>query len=150
MRTDADDLTRVRDPAFERLFVHTTNLTEARRTAPMTDSPSAIEVVTRFGDCWAAHDLDGTLALVTDDCLFDATGPAPDGTPHVGRDAIRAAWKPIFDDTASSFDAEDTFEAEDRVVQLWRYSWDGGSIRGVDVFRVRDGLVSEKRSYVKG
>ena len=39
---------------------------------------------------------------------------------------------------------------EYRVVQRWRYSWVDGHVRGIDVFRVRDGLVSEKLSYVKG
>jgi ketosteroid isomerase-like protein len=111
---------------------------------------SAFDVVAAFGSAWAAHDLHATLALVTEDCLFDATGPAPDGTEHVGYDAIRAAWQDIFDDSASRFTTEDIFAADDRVVQLWRYDWDGGHIRGVDVFKVRDGKVSEKRSYVKG
>jgi hypothetical protein len=32
----------------------------------------------------------------------------------------------------------------------WCYSWDGGHVRGVDMFRVRDGKVAEKLSYVKG
>jgi ketosteroid isomerase-like protein len=110
----------------------------------------AIKVVERFGTAWAAHDLDAALALVTDDCVFDGTGPAPDGTRSVGKDGIRAAWQPIFDDPSSRFDAEDTFAAGDRVVQLWTYSWNGGHVRGVDVMRVRDGRVSEKFSYVKG
>ena len=35
-------------------------------------------------------------------------------------------------------------------MQRWRYEWDGGHVRGVDVFRVRDGKVAEKLSYVKG
>ena len=39
---------------------------------------------------------------------------------------------------------------EDRVVQTWRYDWGDGHVRGVDLFVVRDGLVAEKRSYVKG
>jgi len=107
-------------------------------------------VIDAFGAAWAAHDLDAALALVTDDCVFDATGPAPDGTRAVGRDEIRAAWAPIFADAASRFDPEETFAADDRVVQLWTYSWDGGHIRGVDVMRVSDGRVSEKFSYVKG
>ena len=51
---------------------------------------------------------------------------------------------------SSRFEPEETFAADDRVVQLWRYSWDGGHVRGVDVFRVRDGRVAEKLSYVKG
>jgi ketosteroid isomerase-like protein len=110
----------------------------------------ALETVEAFGTAWAAHDLDATLALVTDDCVFDATGPAPDGTRNVGRDAIRRAWQPIFDDHAARFEAEETFGADDRVVQRWRYSWAGGHVRGVDLFRVRDNLVAEKLSYVKG
>jgi hypothetical protein len=37
----------------------------------------------------------------------------------------------------------------------WRYSWvdsDGqpGHIRGVDLYTLRDGLIAEKLSYVKG
>ena len=113
----------------------------------MTD---ALGIVEAFGTAWGNHDLDACLALVTDDSMFDATGPAPDGTLCEGKDAIRAAWQPIFDDRASNFEAEETFAAGDRVIQLWRYSWADGHIRGVDVFKVRDGLVAEKFSYVKG
>jgi len=109
-----------------------------------------LEVVEAFGAAWSGHDLDGTMALTTDDCVFDATGPAPDGARFVGHEAVRKAWQPIFDDPASNFEAEETFAAGDRVVQRWRYSWDDGHVRGVDVFLVRDGKVAEKRSYVKG
>jgi ketosteroid isomerase-like protein len=109
-----------------------------------------IEVVEKFASEWAKHDLDAALALVTEDCVFDATGPAPDGTRCVGRDEIRRAWQPIFDDSAARFEEEETFAAGARVVQRWRYSWDGGHVRGVDLFRVQDGKVAEKLSYVKG
>lgn len=109
-----------------------------------------LAVIDAFGAAWADHDLDAALALVTDDCVFDATGPAPDGAAAVGRDAIRAAWEPIFGDPTSRFEPEETFAAGDRVVQRWTYSWDGGHIRGVDVMRVRAGRVCEKLSYVKG
>jgi ketosteroid isomerase-like protein len=119
----------------------------------MTDSGVQLEpteVVEAFGNAWADHDLDTALEFVTDDCVFDATGPAPDGTRHVGRDAIRLAWEAIVSDLSSRFEPEETFAAGDRVVQLWRYSWDGGHVRGVDVFRVHEGRVAEKLSYVKG
>jgi ketosteroid isomerase-like protein len=109
-----------------------------------------IKVVEAFGAAWADHDIDAALVLVADDCVFEATGPAPDGIRHVGRDEIRRAWQPIFDDQSASFEAEETFVADDRVVQLWRYRWDGGHVRGVDLIRVRDGRVAEKLSYVKG
>lgn len=110
----------------------------------------ALEVVEAFGQAWAAHDLDGAVAFLSDDCLFDSTGPIPDGTRHVGPDEVRRAWKPIFEDPSSRFLAEETFGAGDRVVQLWRYDWEGGHIRGVDVFKVRGDRITEKLSYVKG
>jgi ketosteroid isomerase-like protein len=109
-----------------------------------------IEVVEAFGTAWGAHDLDATLALVTEDCVFESTGPAPDGERHVGRAAVRAAWRPIFEDVTSQFEVEECFAAGDRVIQLWRYTWSEGHVRGIDVFRVHGELVAEKRSYVKG
>jgi ketosteroid isomerase-like protein len=111
---------------------------------------SALEVVEAFGAAWAAHDLEFAISKLSDDCVFDATGPPPDGARHVGPEAIRQAWGAIFGDTSSKFEAEETFGAGDRVVQRWRYSWDGGHVRGVDLFRVRGGKIAEKLSYVKG
>ena len=116
----------------------------------VADGSDVGAVVAAFGAAWAAHDLDAALALTTADCVFDATGPAPDGTRCVGAAQIREAWAPIFADTAARFDTEDTVTAGDRAVQLWTYSWDGGHVRGVDVMRVRAGKISEKFSYVKG
>ena len=107
-------------------------------------------VIDGFGSAWADHDLDRALSLTTADCVFESTGPAPDGIRYVGHDAIRGAWQPIFDDADSRFEAEETFTAGDRVVQRWRYTWDGGSVRGVDLFLVRGDKVAEKVSYVKG
>lgn len=119
----------------------------------MTSSSHArdpFEVVATFGAAWECHDLDAAMELVSDDCVFDNTSPAPDGTRYVGHAAIRGAWSGIFNDSSARFEAEETFAAGDRVVQLWRYTWADGHVRGVDVFRVRDGKVSEKFSYVKG
>jgi ketosteroid isomerase-like protein len=109
------------------------------------------DLLDRFNAAWGAHDLDETLALCTDDVVFESTGPAPDGERHEGKDAVRVAWKPIFDDERANFEAEDAFSAgDDRYVQLWRYDWANGHVRGVDVFRVRGSKVAEKFSYVKG
>jgi SnoaL-like domain len=81
--------------------------------------------------------------------VFESTSPAPDGRRYVGRAAIGAAWKPIFDDVTSRFTVEDSFSAGDHVVQRWRYDWGDGHVRGIDVFAVRDGQVTEKIAYVK-
>lgn len=107
-------------------------------------------LVERFNAAWNDHDLDGALRLVSDDCVFESTGPAPDGEQYKGKDAIRQAWAPIFDNDAAHFTTEAVWLAADRVVQLWRYDWGAGQVRGVDVIGVADGKITEKLSYVKG
>jgi ketosteroid isomerase-like protein len=109
-----------------------------------------LEVVTAFGTAWADHDLDGALSWMSDDCLFESTGPSPDGIGYHGRTDVRAAWQSIFDDRHSVFETEETFVAGNRVVQRWRYAWEDGHVRGIDVFEVQDGKISQKLSYVKG
>jgi hypothetical protein len=88
--------------------------------------------------------------MITDDCVFGATGPAPDGVDHVGIEAIRAAWTDIFADRRSHFEVEETVVAGDRVIQRWCYRWADGHVRGVDLFTVRGDRISHKLSYVKG
>ncbi len=121
--------------------------------APTTDEADlqdAEAVVTAFGAAWVAHDLERALSMLTDDCVFDATGPAPDGVRHQGRREIAEAWQAIFADQASQFEVEETFAAADRVVQRWCYRWKDGHVRGVDLFRVDGNKIAEKFSYVKG
>jgi ketosteroid isomerase-like protein len=110
----------------------------------------ALAVVERFNQAWNSHDLPTALGLTTDDCIFEATGPAPDGGRAQGRTELDAAWQPIFADTTSRFTTEEVFSAGDRVVVRWRYDWADGHVRGVDVIKVHDGLVAEKLAYVKG
>ncbi len=116
--------------------------------ATVTLEPVAL--VEAFGAAWAAHDLEAAMLYLSDDCLFDATGPAPDGTQHVGHEQIRDAWKAIFDDPLSKFEPEETFGSGERVVQRWNYGWADGHVRGVDLFKVVGGQITEKLSYVKG
>ncbi|MGH7586548.1 MAG: nuclear transport factor 2 family protein [Gemmatimonadales bacterium] len=67
----------------------------------------------------------------------------------------QAFWEAFFlRSPQARFEAEEVFAAADRCVVRWVYHWvrDGvpGHIRGVDLFRVRDGRVAEKFSYAKG
>ena len=109
---------------------------------------SALDAVARFNAAFDAKDVDAVMAAMTQDCVFEATSP-PDGGRHVGQSAVRAAWEKLFA-SPGTFTTEEVFAVKDRVVARWRYDWDGGHVRGVDVFTVRDGLVAEKLAYVKG
>jgi uncharacterized protein (TIGR03086 family) len=109
-----------------------------------------------FTAAFARGDVEAIMALMTDDCAFEATGPAPDGIRHEGAADVRAVWESLFAGTGSpAFTTEESFVAGDRGVLRWRFDWmapDGspGHVRGVDIVRLRDGLVCEKLSYVKG
>ena len=116
---------------------------------------SPLEVVNRFNDAWNRANLDDLLALISENCVFENTSPSPDGERFTGKVAVGRAWAPVLETAGMRFEAEELFEAGDRVVVRWVYHWtDGegspGHVRGVDLIRVRDGLVSEKLSYVKG
>jgi ketosteroid isomerase-like protein len=125
----------------------------------MTPDPprsDALDVVRRFHQALNARDLEGMLACLTDDTVFENTHPAPDGTRYEGRTAVRSFWEGFLEgSTAARFEALEVFAAGDRCVMRWVYTWVDargveGHIRGVDLYRVRGGLIAEKLSYVKG
>ncbi len=119
-------------------------------------SASTIRAVEQFNEAFNRQDVDAVMSAMTDDCVFENTYPAPDGTRYEGQRAVRAAWQEFFHSSPNArFEAEDMFATADRCTVPWRYSWTDkagvtGHIRGVDVFRVRDGKIAEKLSYVKG
>ena len=110
----------------------------------------AVTAVARFGAAFDRHDVDAMMAAMTEDCVFESTAP-PDGARYEGAAAVRGAWREFFATSpGAAFETEEQFASSDRVVIRWRYSFPGGYVRGVDLFRVRGGLVAEKLSYVKG
>lgn len=115
---------------------------------PTTDT-ATIAAITRFNDAFGRQDIDAVMAAMTEDCVFEDTEPPPDGKRSAGQEAVRAASSP-----AARFETEEVVAGDDRCVVRWVYRWDGadgdGHIRGVNLFRVRDGKVVEKLAYVKG
>ena len=120
-----------------------------------TRPPDPLTIVGQFNDAFNRHDVDAIMAMMTEDCVFENTRPAPDGTRYVGQEAVRAFWQLFFANSPQArFEFTDLFAADDRAVVRWTYHWvkndTAGHVRGVDVFRIRDGKVAEKLSYVKG
>jgi uncharacterized protein (TIGR03086 family) len=111
---------------------------------------STAAAVARFSAAFDRRDVDAVMAAMTDDCVFESTTP-PDGSRHEGQPAVRAAWTDFFRNSVDArFVTEEQVLCRDRVLTRWRYTWADGHVRGVDIFRVRDGRVAEKLSYVKG
>jgi ketosteroid isomerase-like protein len=126
--------------------------TEQRLHATEADTAA----IARLNDAFNRHDMDGVMAAMTEDCVFENTQPPPDGARSEGQAAVRDFWRRFFDASPHArFETEKSFVAGDRAAVRWRYSWrdaDGaeGHVRGVDLFRVRNGKVAEKLSYVEG
>jgi ketosteroid isomerase-like protein len=125
-------------------------------TTTQDTTAATLETIERFNEAFNRHDVDAVMALFSEDCVFDNTSPSPDGEPFEGQAAVRGFWERFFASSPSAhFEAEDIFACGDRCTVRWRYTWKSsegaaGHVRGVDVFRVRDGEVVEKLSYVKG
>jgi ketosteroid isomerase-like protein len=123
---------------------------------PEAETEATLEAVRRFNEAFARHDVDGVMAAMSEDCVFENTWPPPDGQRCSGQAAVRGFWERFFrENPSASFETEEVIGAGSRCVIRWVYRWrnpDGsaGHVRGVDVFRVRDGKVVEKLSYVKG
>ena len=120
---------------------------------PTTEQTLA--TVTRFNDAFNRHDVAAIMELMTEDCVFDSTRPAPDGERLQGQEAVRAFWVAMFQRSPQArFETEEVVGLGERCAVRWVYHWirDGqpGHVRGIDLFRVRGGKVAEKLSYVKG
>ncbi len=128
-------------------------LSSTQDTHRDTETLGAIE---RFNEAFESHAVPAIMACMTPDCVFESTYPPPDGERLEGQDAVRGAWEALFQSSPDArFEAEEVIPAGDRCTVRWvyRYSNRQGEpqhLRGVDVFRVRDGKVAEKYSYVKG
>jgi ketosteroid isomerase-like protein len=111
-----------------------------------------LDLMDRFTTALNSRDIDAVMALVTEDIVFESTSPSPDGTRYEGRDAVRQVWGEMLAGTPQArFSVEEQFSGgPGRAIVRWRYDWGDGHVRGVDVIRVRDGLVAESLAYVKG
>jgi ketosteroid isomerase-like protein len=120
------------------------------------DGKDVVELVLAFNGALNARDLDGMMARMSQDCVFENTYPPPDGTHYAGQAAVRAFWQEFFAGSEQAhIEIEQIFALGERCVMVWTYRWQdaagqAGHIRGVDLYTVKDGLISEKLSYVKG
>lgn len=119
--------------------------------AQMANLESATQLVLAFNEAFNQHNVAGMMKLTTSDTVFENTHPAPNGTRYEGKEAVTQFWQSFFNESANAhIEIEEIFGLGNHCVMRWTYSWGDGHVRGVDIFKVRDGLISEKLSYVKG
>ena len=113
--------------------------------------------VTRFNTVWNGHDLDGILAMMTEDVIFEASfGKDPWGARVVGQGAVREFLDDMFRRIPDvRWDEIRHFACPDLAVVEWLTTGTprGGTryeVQGCDVLALRSGKISAKRSYRKG
>ncbi len=117
---------------------------------------SGPRLVIAFNEAFNRHDVPAMMAMMSADCAFENTDPAPDGTLYRGQAAVTQFWEQFFIESPQAhIKIEEVLGFGNRVGMLWRYDWVDeagipGHVRGVDLYRIQAGLITEKLSYVKG
>ncbi|MFZ1042928.1 MAG: nuclear transport factor 2 family protein [Anaerolineales bacterium] len=113
---------------------------------------SGMRVVLEFNEAFNRHDAAGMMQLMSDECLFENTSPAPpDGIVYKGKEAVTQFWQDFFRESPQAhIETEEISGMGFRCVMRWKYDWvdteekKGTHIRGVDVFKLKDNLICEK------
>lgn len=115
-----------------------------------------LKMLDAFAAAWNRHDVDGLMACMTPDCIFEAAaGKEMAGTRHVGSDAVRRAYAAVFETYADArWNHPRHFVAGGRAVSEWTFTGttkDGTTVEvnGCDVFTLRGGKIALKNSYRK-
>jgi len=122
----------------------------------MSKIESGIRTVLDLNKALNRHDIPGMMQLISDDCIFENAIPAPDGTTYTGKEEIKGYWRGFFSASPQAqIKIEDVYGFGKQCVMRWRYGWTDAPgeehhIRGVDIYKVEDGLICEQRSYIKG
>ncbi len=122
----------------------------------MSKIEGASRLVLEFNEAFNRQDVSGMMKLMSEDCVFENTDPAPDGTVYSGKEAVTQFWRGFFRESPHAhIEIEEVFGMGMRCIMRWKYEWTDaagikGHVRGVDIFKVREGFITEKFSYVKG
>lgn len=110
----------------------------------------------RLAAAFNARDLDALMACMAADCAFHASaGPDAEGTRHIGRDAVRAAYAAVFDGfTQSEWGEARHIVDGDAGLSFWRLRATDRAgrkldVRGCDIFAFDGDLIALKDSYRK-
>ncbi|GIF38978.1 ketosteroid isomerase-like protein [Actinoplanes xinjiangensis] len=120
----------------------------ASTTVPaVTDSRELIE---RFNAAWLRGDLPALSAALDDDVVYRPNAWDGPAVAVHGRDAVVEVFAGQIG-PGEGPDLGDVFASGDRVVCEWQWppAADGTVLRGLDVYRIRDGRITTKDVYGK-
>jgi ketosteroid isomerase-like protein len=121
----------------------------------MAKLETAIRTVIDFNKAFNHHDVPALLALVSEDCFFVNPDPFTEAASYSGRETLFRFWDHFFAvHPRAQMDIEELFGFSIHCVMRWRFDYvdsAGASrqLQGVDLFRIKNGLICEKLTYLK-
>jgi predicted SnoaL-like aldol condensation-catalyzing enzyme len=117
---------------------------------------AAMRLALAYQKAFNHQDTAAMTALMSEECTYDCPSPAPTGTVYTGKEAIQAFWQDFFHSAPqATLKIEDLIGIGERCIMRWQFSPQDSDARearqrGMDLFRVADGVICEIHSYVKG
>lgn len=116
---------------------------------------SSVRSVLEFEQAFNRQDLPAMLAVCSEDCHLETASPPPDGSSCDGLEQLSRHWQEHFGSAPhAQRKIEDIFGLGLHCVVRWRIEREQSGVasplRGVDIFQVREGLICEIFTYVKG
>ncbi len=115
-----------------------------------------LKMLEEFAKAWNRHDLDALMSMMTDDCVFEASGGDDvNGESYQGQESVRAAFAAVFERFPDAhWGGARHFVNDDRGVSEWTFTGtlqDGRrvEVNGCDLFTFRDGKIAIKNSFRK-
>ena len=108
-----------------------------------------------FARAWQRHDLEGVMACMTADCVYEASvGPEP-GTTFRGADEVRSGILKMFaHDKGSQAHVSNLFIVGRHAAWEWAYLWRENNgkkrcVRGCDIFEFSGTKICRKSAFRK-
>ncbi|MCX8063212.1 MAG: nuclear transport factor 2 family protein [Anaerolineales bacterium] len=121
----------------------------------MSRLEAGTRVVLDYFAAFNRQDISQMMACLNDDCTLEAAAPAPQGAVYHGKQAIAQYWQDFFAlKKEPHLEIEEIFGLGNRCVVCWRLQWldkqgQPKTLRGAEVFKIREGLICEQFSYTK-
>jgi ketosteroid isomerase-like protein len=115
---------------------------------------AGVRTILAFTEAFNQRDLPGMLKLISDDCNFEP--PLSNQAAVCGKPAISRYWQEYFTGFPQAHrKIEEAFGFGVHCISRWSCDRTDPSdckshLRGIDLIRVQDGLITEYLSYIKG
>lgn len=116
-----------------------------------------VKLLEDYGNSWNQHKVDDIMAMMTDDCVFEASGGGfVNGEQFTGQASVRASFQAVFKKFPDAHWANARHSVNgNRGISEWTFTGtltDGRrvEVNGCDLFIFRDNKIAVKNSYRKG